>query len=32
MNLFENLFSFDRPETEGDRVFFRLFELFVVGA
>jgi hypothetical protein len=30
-NLWDNLFAPDRAETLGDRLFFRLFELFVVG-
>jgi len=29
-NLFDNLFEFDREETDGEIIFFRLFELFVV--
>ncbi len=29
MKFFESLFSFERAETAGDRVFFRIFELFV---
>ncbi len=30
--LAEELFDYDRPVTSGERVFFRLFELFIVGA
>lgn len=29
MNLYHNLFDFDREETAGEVIFFRLFELFV---
>lgn len=30
-SLFRNLFDFERPETSGERLFFKLFEAFVVG-
>ena len=31
-NLWTNLFDFERDETAGEIIFFRLFELFIVGA
>lgn len=30
MSLLRNLFEFDRPESRGDVLFFRIFELFIV--
>lgn len=30
MNVLDNLFGFERDETPGERIFFKLFELFVV--
>lgn len=32
MQLLRNLFDFERPETAGERLFFRVFELFIAGS
>lgn len=32
MNLLRNLFDFDRPQTKGEIIFFKVFELFIVWA